>query len=95
MESLDWQAAPDDDTLRDAYVIQWVTRSDFSTPGPYEVFGPGFGGRVATGEWHEVRAAILSDMDRNGYWPDVYEVNDHGNVTLLNIHTGEGVASWV
>lgn len=89
MESLYDQTAPDDDTLRDAYVIQDGQDS------AYEAYGPGFGNLLASGGWEVVRAAILSDMDRNGYWPDVYEVNDHGNVTLLNIRTGEEVASWV
>ena len=38
--------------------------------------------------------AIRMEMDRHQFWPDIYHVNDHGNVTLLS-QTGREVAAWV
>ena len=89
MDSLYDQTAPDDDTLLDAYCIQDGQDS------PYEAYGPGIANRIASGEWEEVRAAIIHDQNEQGYWPDVYEVNDHGNISLINIRTDEVVKSWV
>jgi hypothetical protein len=89
MDSLYDESAPDDDILRESYVIQ------DGRDEPYEAYGPGFGSLVASGEWEQVATAIRSHMDDKQYWPDVYLVNDHGNVSLLNITTGEEVASWV
>lgn len=37
---------------------------------------------------------IRSHMDAQGYFPDIYEVNDHGNVTLLSLEDKE-LRSWV
>ena len=38
--------------------------------------------------------AIRLEMDRCQFWPAIYHVNDHGNVTLLS-PTGREVAAWV
>jgi hypothetical protein len=38
--------------------------------------------------------AIRMEMDRHQFWPAIYHVNDHGNVTLLS-QTGREVAAWV
>ena len=38
--------------------------------------------------------AIRMEMDRRRFWPAIYHVNDHGNVTLLS-QTGREVAAWV
>lgn len=38
--------------------------------------------------------AIRMEMDRQQFWPDIYHVNDHGNVTLLS-PMGREIAAWV
>lgn len=38
--------------------------------------------------------AIRVEMDRRQFWPAIYHVNDHGNVTLLS-GTGGEIAAWV
>ncbi len=38
--------------------------------------------------------AIRIVMDRQQFWPAIYHVNDHGNVTLLS-PTGREIAAWV
>lgn len=35
-----------------------------------------------------------TEMDRRQFWPAIYHVNDHGNVTLLS-GTGREIAAWV
>jgi hypothetical protein len=42
----------------------------------------------------EALAAAKSWMDKEGYWPNIFFVNDHGNVTLVD-HEGKEVRSWV
>ena len=38
--------------------------------------------------------AIRMEMDRLQFWPAIYHVNDHGNVTLLS-GSGREIAAWV
>jgi len=99
MDSLQDQTAPDEETLRDAYVIQDADAVSLGYVGGYTdgftVYGPGYGREVASGGMNEVLAAIVADMDREGYWPDVYYVNERGNTDLLRVPSGEIVASWV
>ncbi len=38
--------------------------------------------------------AIRMEMDRHRFWPAIYHVNDHGNVTLLS-GSGREIAAWV
>lgn len=38
---------------------------------------------------------IREHMEEQQYWPNVYSVNDHGNVTLHSADTGEAVYAWV
>lgn len=38
--------------------------------------------------------AIRMAMERCQFWPAIYHVNDHGNVTLLS-PTGREIAAWV
>lgn len=42
----------------------------------------------------EARETLLAKMEAHQYWPDIYLVNDHGNVTLLN-YKGEHLQGWV
>ena len=50
-------------------------------------------GRKRT-SWEDMFLAIRLEMKRHQYWPNVYRVNDHGNVDLLS-NTGELIRSWV
>ena len=49
--------------------------------------------------WDQVIPAIIQDMKENQFFPNVWEVNDHGNVDLLSINTDTGeysiAQSWV
>jgi len=38
--------------------------------------------------------AIRREMERQQFWPAIYHVNDHGNVTLLS-STGREITAWV
>lgn len=40
---------------------------------------------------------LLAQFKRAGFWPDVYHVNDHGNVDLLSLgyNGARIVKSWV
>lgn len=38
--------------------------------------------------------SIRMEMDRQQFWPAIYHLNDHGNVTLLS-HTGREIVAWV
>lgn len=42
-----------------------------------------------------ILAAIQVNMCLEHYWPNVYFINDHGNMDLLSVDTGEIVQSWV
>lgn len=42
----------------------------------------------------DVFALIRHRFKTEGYWPNIYEINDHGNVTLLDSNDNH-VASWV
>ena len=50
-------------------------------------------------EHDQVIPAIIQDMKENQFFPNVWEVNDHGNVDLLSINTDTGeysiAQSWV
>ena len=39
-------------------------------------------------------AALSAWADQEGYWPGIYEVNDHGNITQYD-YQGNAVGSWV
>jgi len=45
-------------------------------------------------EEREALIAIKTNMKREDYWPNIYRVNDHGNVDQLD-HAGEIIQSWV
>jgi hypothetical protein len=45
-------------------------------------------------EWDDVWAAVKEWMDEHSYYPDIYHVNDHGNVSLLDAD-GNEVRGWV
>ncbi len=50
-------------------------------------------------DYDETIAAIVQHANAAGYWPDVWFVNDHGNLSLLSINyaTGETtiINDWV
>jgi hypothetical protein len=55
-------------------------------------------GSVGDGQdFPDERAALKAacqQMERQGYWPNIYSVNDHGNVSLLD-RKGREIMSWV
>lgn len=44
--------------------------------------------------WDKAVRDVRKWMDRNKYWPDIYYINERGNVDLLN-EKGEIIQSWV
>jgi hypothetical protein len=62
-------------------------------------FGRRLFGRIGDDEdddftWEEAWNAIGQEMERQGYFPNVYSVNDHGNVTQHGAG-GEVLNAWV
>lgn len=45
-------------------------------------------------EMSEALAIVRDWMNRNSYWPNVFVVNDHGNVTQVTLD-GKEIRSWV
>lgn len=45
--------------------------------------------------WDGMMRRIRKEMDRQKYWPNVYSVNERGNVTLLSMPSGKEVRGWV
>lgn len=39
--------------------------------------------------WDLALAAIREHQDREQFWPAAFYVNDHGNVSFVNIHSGD------
>lgn len=73
--------------MREGAVVQDVTR------GGYDV---SFSGR-SLGHFKSrggALSAIVREMEKSNYYPNVFHVNDHGNVTLLSVRAnpkGSGV----
>lgn len=44
--------------------------------------------------WEDALASVNAAMEEQKYWPNIYHVNDHGNVSLLN-NKGEIIRAWV
>lgn len=40
-------------------------------------------------------AAIKAQAEKEGYFPAVYSINDHGNISILDPKTGKAIKSWV
>lgn len=54
------------------------------------------------GSFADTLRAAVAWMNKNNYWPNVFYVNDHGNVDLLSVRVGKSgritsrtVQSWV
>ena len=91
---------PDDDfedsgpDLEESYVISDERRGGYSI---------GLSGRYlgARDTWKDTLKFIVEHSIKSGYYPNVYYVNDHGNVDLLEIKKkGRGydskiIQSWV
>jgi len=45
-------------------------------------------------EWDEAWDALNQAMEKESYWPDIYHVNERGNVELLD-GKGNVLQSWV
>lgn len=64
------------------------------TPRGYDVYCEGAIIARDCADWDEAWDEMLAWMNRNHYYPDVYHVNDHGNVDLLD-GDGNVVEGWV
>jgi hypothetical protein len=55
-----------------------------------------FGGKVKRCQLSRASALkqVREEMERLQYWPNIYEINDHGNVSLLDTK-GNIVQAWV
>lgn len=79
---------PSNEELRESVVITDRRRG----PGYNVVFGRD---AIAHGvDWDDAVRAANTWMGRNKYWPDMYYINERGNVDLLD-HKGNIIASWV
>jgi hypothetical protein len=45
-------------------------------------------------EWDDALAALEEEMEAVQYWPDLYYVNERGNVSMLDAQ-GNELMSWV
>jgi len=56
---------------------------------------------ITGGPWNRILKAIMDEMKRVNYYPNVFYVNERGNVDLLSIrkrgrgYISEIVESWV
>lgn len=49
---------------------------------------------LPVGEDEDAFAALAAEMERRKYWPNIYHINDHGNVTLCD-KDGNHIKGWV
>lgn len=77
---------PDQDVLHSAYVVQ-------DARGGYELVHRGRVVAYST-EFDDLVTTARREMKRHNYYPDLYYVNDHGNLSLLNQY-GRELHSWV
>lgn len=52
------------------------------------------GKSLRKGSFDECLAAILAEMERQQFWPNIFAINCHGNLALLD-HKGNELQSWV
>lgn len=50
---------------------------------------------AANHEWDVLMDDINRWMEKSNYFPDVYYVNERGNIDLINVRTGKVIKSWV
>jgi hypothetical protein len=99
---------PDDPQNWDADTLRWEMSEGavLSVSGSLgSMTSASFGGRYL-GEYHterEALAAVATAMKKSGFWPGLFYVNDHGNISLLayrmsksgRITSTKEIASWV
>lgn len=52
------------------------------------------GKQLDYGEDDDAFALLRAEAERRQYWPNIYQINDHGNVSLMT-YDGERVRAWV
>lgn len=62
----------------DDYLLSFNARDGY-------VVGDGVKVLVHADDRDDVIEALAQQMEEDGYWPNVWETNDHGNMTLLNV----------
>ena len=80
---------PDEYELQESYVINNPAWGSMTLKHP----GLGRGRNVAGFE--EAVALIADAMDEEGFYPEIYYINERGNVDLIEKITGQTLASWV
>lgn len=78
---------PSEEEMYESYVIR-----DRPGRSGYEADVEGRG--VAEGYMQHILSEIRRDMERNQYFPNIYYINERGNVDLLNVN-GKILKSWV
>lgn len=80
---------PDEDELRESAVL-----SDTSYRGGTTATWSGKSLGSFT-EFDDALDALRERAEGEGYWPNLYYINDHGNVALLNWEDGSVIEDWV
>ena len=52
------------------------------------------GKRLLVGDWDACLAALNAEMERQQFWPNLFHINDRGNLSLLDSR-GHTIESWV
>jgi hypothetical protein len=81
---------PDEDELRQSVVI---SDEPMRSKWAYSVACEG---KIIdhASEWDEAVQIAIDYMDREKYWPNLYHINDHGNISLLD-KDGNEITGWV
>jgi hypothetical protein len=87
-ESDDDYPRPTEDDLAESYVISDGRR------GGYDVVKPGGKKLDHFGDFDEAVEEIMERSEKEKYFANIYYVNDHGNIDLLD-EKGKIVKSWV
>lgn len=80
---------PDSDTLSESYVITDSTRGGYLISYEGELLHHG------SNDFNECLEIIVQNMDAESWYPDVYLISDHGNVSLIDPRTGRTIQDWV
>lgn len=84
----DERRPPDQDELRSSVTVQDETRG-------YSAWNEG--DQIAVNDdWDALLKAVNAWMKKSNYYPDIYYVNERGNIELVSAETGKFVGTgWV
>lgn len=75
--------------LNESYVIQEPAQGSMKMSRPGLDLGQGVEDKA------KAMDLIADSMDEDGFYPNIYYINERGNVDLLEHLTGRSLASWV